>query len=253
MGKDLVVKEEKALSVVEERRKVLQALIEPDDIVEIKGKPFKKKSYWRKLAIAFGVSIDVIEERKEQNPKTGEITYHIKAKAIAPNGQFVVGLGSCSQWENGKRRSEHDTRATAETRAKNRAISDMLAFGEVSYEEINKLYEDTEPDYHKPHIPRKTEARRVEDIEEKQEPQDYVKLILKALIKKGYIGKDLIDRIINHYGVEKWADLEKEQKGKIFMDITDVLLEKVPEFDTDGYLGYNERLKFFSKELGIVN
>jgi hypothetical protein len=52
------------------------------------------------------------------------------------------GTGACTQDEKGfdgkpLARSLHETRATAETRAKNRAISDLMAFGEVSAEEIS--------------------------------------------------------------------------------------------------------------------
>jgi hypothetical protein len=63
-------------------------------------------------------------------------------RAIAPNGQYGDGYGYCSLDEGrfkswrGRQKLENDLRTTATTRAKNRAISDLVGMGELSAEEI---------------------------------------------------------------------------------------------------------------------
>ncbi len=105
-----------------------------------KEKAFKKRSAWRKLALAFNISDDITKEEKEE--KDGEVIWRIYVRAMAPNGRFAMGVGACSSKEkkfatpSGSERIVHDVFATAHTRAKNRAISDLLGAGEVSAEEI---------------------------------------------------------------------------------------------------------------------
>jgi len=102
-------------------------------ITEYKDVP--RKSAFRKLARFYGVSTEIVEKKREQDPDTGAITWHYTVKAW--QGQVsTMGEASCSTDESKKQRSEHDAKATAHTRAKNRAISDLIGFGQVSAEEI---------------------------------------------------------------------------------------------------------------------
>lgn len=47
-------------------------------------------------------------------------------RAILPSGRFADGWGSCSRGEKTFSKPNHDIPATAETRAKNRACSDLF-------------------------------------------------------------------------------------------------------------------------------
>lgn len=116
------------------------AILEPEDIQEINGNKFLKKSYWRKAATFFNLSVDAIEERQETLPN-GEIVFHFVCKATAPNGRYAIGAGSCSDRERNRENSIHNTRTTAETRAWNRSVSNLIGGGEVSAEEVNTSYE----------------------------------------------------------------------------------------------------------------
>ena len=74
-------------------------------------------------------------------------------KCTAPNGRSTVGVGICSIYDKISNKdmsqpsnfmlrqrfsnAEHDIPSTAHTRAKNRAISDMIGAGEVSAEEMS--------------------------------------------------------------------------------------------------------------------
>lgn len=130
---------------------------EPSDVQEIQGNEFLKKSYWRKIAAFFNLTIEVVSEEKEKLGST--FVWHFTIKAIAPNGRSAIGTGSCDMYEKAefdpetkqymatnrktgqkfpaKPNSIHNIRTTAETRAFNRAVSNLVGGGEVSAEEVN--------------------------------------------------------------------------------------------------------------------
>jgi hypothetical protein len=158
----------------------------PDCIMEISGRKFRKKMYWRAIATAFNLSLEMVREERitEGDEDWGWLVTY---RAIAPNGRSVVGDGSCfasekwsdrekcpacgeaefsyrsskddgpshycwkrkggcgHQWtpaaggetEVDKSQSTiHNIRSHAHTRAKNRAVADLVGFGEVSAEEM---------------------------------------------------------------------------------------------------------------------
>jgi len=142
----------KPVASIEEVRQVFKAfqqaklsLLDKDDVQKVYDGTFIKKSGWRKIAVFFGISLQKLDER--EIVKDGERIYAVTYRAIAPSGQFQDATGYCSWNEAGpakraakskeqKAKLEHDVRATAETRAKNRAISDLVGGGEVSAEEM---------------------------------------------------------------------------------------------------------------------
>lgn len=116
-----------------------KALIGPNDVQQESGREFKKKSAWRKLARYFGISIhcergDAVIQRFED----GSWVATARAEAMAPWGQRATDVGACGSDEQTGRRviTMADALATAMTRATNRAISNLIAMGEVSAEEI---------------------------------------------------------------------------------------------------------------------
>jgi len=104
-----------------------------------KGRLFKKKSAWRKLGRHFGISTSIVRTAHETLP-SGEFLATVTARAVAPWGQAVEDVGSCcTDEETGRRKiTVADAIATAATRATNRAISNLVAMGEVSAEELGK-------------------------------------------------------------------------------------------------------------------
>lgn len=178
-----------------------QALLSPNDYQEEGGRQFKKKSAWRKMGRAFGISTEILHVDgrwvTEYDEHLGRPFRHFLAsatvRATAPWGQVMEQVGMCGtresrfytsgaecpncggpMWDNrdkdwggdfgckdkngcgtvleagqydetltGKRpnktargKAEHDCTSTAVTRATNRAISDLVAAGEVSAEEV---------------------------------------------------------------------------------------------------------------------
>lgn len=105
---------------------------------------FVKKSGWRKIARAFNLSVEILSLRVERDAEGHPTRAECVARAVAPNGQVQDGDGYCAADEKrfrdtdaDKLKLENDLRATATTRAKNRAIADLVGMGEVSAEEIS--------------------------------------------------------------------------------------------------------------------
>jgi len=122
--------------IQELKRRLIDYSTRPEsDVVLIKGKPYIKKSGWRKLAFAFNLSDEIVREEKEERPD-GEVIYRIWTKVTAPNGRSVVAVGCASSKERDYAHEAHDPYALAATRSKNRAISDIIGLGELSAEEL---------------------------------------------------------------------------------------------------------------------
>jgi hypothetical protein len=122
-----------------ENYRLIQAALDkqmPDCIMEIGDKKFRKKVYWRAIATAFNLELELKEERREE--VGGDWGYLVTYRATANNGRTCDGDGACFVSEKrGNMATVHNVRAHAHTRAKNRAISDLVGFGEVSAEEVN--------------------------------------------------------------------------------------------------------------------
>lgn len=127
-----------AIAAWEEFQALKKAVINKSDLQKIGDKEFVKKSGWRKLAQYFNLTDQIIDEKQEFTPDGKNWTWTVKVRCIASNGRTTEGVGKCSTLERKFAHVEHDTYATAHTRAKNRAISDMIAAGEVSAEEVSE-------------------------------------------------------------------------------------------------------------------
>ncbi len=134
-------------------------------VVQLDGKPFRTKAYWNAVATAFGVNVEIVEERRVEFD--GDWGYEFICKATAGN-RFALGDGACTRsekvvyqsvWNKANRRKEyildengepktdpfktakqatlHNVRAHAYTRARGRAISHLVGFGEVTAEEVS--------------------------------------------------------------------------------------------------------------------
>lgn len=117
-------------------------LIGPNDVQREAGRTFKRKSAWRKLARHFGLSTEVVRVERERVGEDFLATVTVRARA--PWGQHAEAVGACGTDEATGRRtiSIADAIATAETRATNRAISNLIAMGEVSAEEVQRTQQD---------------------------------------------------------------------------------------------------------------
>jgi hypothetical protein len=150
-------------TALSEYQRIQQALDKalPDCIMQIGDKQFRKKNYWRAVATAFNLQIEEVEgsEQVERKPDGAPLSVSVTYRASASNGRSATGDGACEAaekvvylWRDNERTDEpderktkanqtlHNIRAHAHTRAYNRAVSNLVGFGEVSAEEI---YEPT--------------------------------------------------------------------------------------------------------------
>ena len=108
----------------------------PDCIMNIRGKQFRKKNYWRAVATAFNLDVVCISKDKVELPN-GDWGIEVTYRATAPNGRCADGDGACMASEkSGNMATYHNVRAHAHTRGFNRAVSNLVGFGEVSYDEL---------------------------------------------------------------------------------------------------------------------
>lgn len=147
-----------ARAAIEAYESLKTAIVRPDDIQRIQGRDFLKKSFWRRVSACFGLSLEMISE--ERLVLDGRLAYRATYRAIAPNGRTMDGDGMCSNAEKGREQwPEHNIRATAHTRAKNRAISDIVGGGEVSAEEMPD--DDPQPrQYAQAHTQQRSQPRQ---------------------------------------------------------------------------------------------
>jgi len=107
------------------------------DIVLIEGKKYIKRSGWRKIALAFNITIEIVKIEREKIDDVYIV--RVIARAIAPNGRIAEEVGICdsTEFQKGKLKfSYHNIETKATTRAINRTISNLVGGGELSAEEI---------------------------------------------------------------------------------------------------------------------
>lgn len=127
----------------------------PDQLMTLDGRPFRKKGYWRAVSVAFNLSVEPVTDARSERSVIGTLddgsenyVYTVSYQARTPSGRTATGDGTCAAAEKQKGRmkaTEHNVRSHAHTRAFNRAVSNLVGFGEVSAEEIEHANEQAQP------------------------------------------------------------------------------------------------------------
>jgi hypothetical protein len=176
---DVVVLDEQTLEQNVLRYRAMQSTLDklmPDQIQQTGTQPdgtpklFRKKGYWRAIAQGFGLNVERLEERRI---KVGEeFGYLCVYRATDPRTErFADGDGACFASEKADRRgniggTEHNVRGHANTRGFNRAVSNLVAFGEVSADELENGVEPQAPISSK----RRVELPTVDDRQQQKKP-----------------------------------------------------------------------------------
>lgn len=179
-------------------QELTQALLNPSDYQSAGKNKFKKKSAWRKYATAFNLSDRIINEEIIRDDEYRIISAKYEVEVTASNGRTAVGVASCSIYDKIDKKdavepsafelrkrfthAEHDIISTAHTRAKNRAISDIIGTGEVSAEEMENSNGGTSKKV--PHQKKKAAKKQ-----KKEEASDDGVIETKAKIKKETVGE----------------------------------------------------------------
>ena len=136
---------EGTVSALEKFLKLKEEVLQENDTVMISGKKYIKRSGWRKIALAFNVSTEIISVERDYGSDLK--ICHVKARAIAPNGRVSEEIASCdsTEFQGNIKFSVHNLETKAATRAINRAISNLVGGGEVSAEEIEQGENENKP------------------------------------------------------------------------------------------------------------
>ena len=128
-----------ALEVMRAFQELKQKVLDANDVVTINGKQYIKRSGWRKIAMAFNISTEVVKIQREKIDNAYVV--EVIARARTPMGRISEEAAVCdtTEFERGNLQGTlHNIETKAVTRAINRAISNLVGGGEVSAEEIIK-------------------------------------------------------------------------------------------------------------------
>lgn len=144
-----IAKIEEIVEAFKQYQTLKKKLQDEGDVVVIRDKECSTKGYDNKLSKFFGLSVEIIRAYKEDlaGPNGDKyFVWRVWAKATAPSGQFRVSGAACGSNERNFAHLEHDVYAMAETRAKKRAIEELVGFGEtIPIEEAEEELEEKAP------------------------------------------------------------------------------------------------------------
>ncbi|MBA4544483.1 hypothetical protein H1164_16745 [Thermoactinomyces daqus] len=171
---------------------------------EVRNHP--KKSFVRKVQRFFNLSCEITQDEPLYDKNGKMIAWLAKARAIhLGTGAYQEADGSCSMDEKiQQHQTIHNIRAHAITRAKNRAILDLVGFGEVSAEEINEreYYQANQPQQ-KQETPEQRRQRGIKAMyaaaNEKKLTKEETKTIMKAETGKESANDMTLDELRKMY------------------------------------------------------
>ena len=122
-------------------QQLFDKLLDSNDVANIQGKKYVKKSGWAKLAVPYNISTSIVEERVER-PITEDptkVVYHFTVRAEVPDVRSVEEVGSCDNITDKKDSPVHIIRTMAKTRATSRAIAAIMGKSEQSAEDMESI------------------------------------------------------------------------------------------------------------------
>ena len=118
-----------------------QLLDRTEDVTPIRGRGGKVKNHVNRSGVSkittwcslSTTCQDVVIDRDEDGKA---LRWRVTVRATAPDGRVADGVGAFDVKERPSSKPEHDGLGTAFTRARNRAVMDLVGMGEVSAEEM---------------------------------------------------------------------------------------------------------------------
>ena len=146
----LPMEPDQARAAMAKYQELTGAMLKSEDWQQIPGGRFVKRSGFQKIASGYGVSIEIVAEHVDRDDGGAPLRASATVRATHPSGRYADGSGRCAVTESrfatakGRAKAEHDIAATAVTRATNRAISNLVGFGQVSAEEMDGVVDETQ-------------------------------------------------------------------------------------------------------------
>jgi hypothetical protein len=189
-----------------------------DDFQQIAGKKHPKKSFVRKVQRFFNLSCELLRDEPLRDGEGNIIAWVATARAMhLPTGAYQDADGSCSMSEKSPaQRTIHNIRAHAVTRAKNRAILDLVGFGDVSAEEIGEGDDEPRTRPQQRPQPRAQGAKPSAQAQPDGSISDPQRKKLYAVAQSiGLDGETMKQVLLTLYGVQSSKDLTSRQASDL--------------------------------------
>lgn len=222
----LTVKE--ALANFREFQSFKDEVLTDEDKKPIGNKPYIWKPGWRKIKTACNLSLEILDLDPSDGTKgkrtmfdNGDYMWTYSVRAIAPNGVFADAEMSCSSTETFARgKAETAIQAMAQTRAYNRAISDLVGGGEVSYEEMVEEHTSEETKRSSRTSAKGKNSKKLQALKKTIEEQ-------KAILDKAG-EKRFFFEILGGYGAKSVEEIADETVAK---EVMETLASKISDLE----------------------
>lgn len=184
---------------------IKNSLLTKNDLYIVKNKTYINKSWYRKLAIAFSISIKVISENRIES--WDKIIYNFTVRASTPLWRYIEASSSCSSIERDFNNIEHEVRSIAQTRGSNRAIWELIWLYETCLSNLDK------------NIPKSLKDKPEQDISNDEITAKQKRLLIK-LIESKYQ-----DEGIRNVEYKKIDSLNKSEARIIIRDLIESWVE----------------------------
>jgi len=197
---------EGTVEAMNEFQKLKQKVLNANDTVTISGKQYIKRSGWRKIAMAFNISTEIVKIEREKIDNTYVVRVIARAKNIGGRVSEEAAVCDSTEFERGNLQGTlHNIETKAVTRAINRAISNLVGGGEVSAEEIIKGPDEI--------------VREIKEEPQKEPPKELITTrqinYLNDLMKDSEV-QEFVNKMLNG---RKLSDLTKTEASKIIEEI----------------------------------
>ena len=198
-----------ALEVIRAFQELKQKVLDANDIVIISGKQYIKRSGWRKIAMAFNLSTEVVKIERDKIDNVYVVRAIARAKTPMDRISEEVGVCDSTEFERGNLQGTlHNIETKAVTRAINRAISNLVGGGEISAEEIIKGPDE---------VVREREIQ--EEPQQKEPPRELITTkqinFLNNLMKDDDVRKLVNERLNGR----KLSEISKDEASDIIKEI----------------------------------
>ena len=195
-----------ALEVIRAFQELKQKVLDANDIVIISGKQYIKRSGWRKIAMAFNLSTEVVKIERDKIDNVYVVRAIARAKTPMDRISEEVGVCDSTEFERGNLQGTlHNIETKAVTRAINRAISNLVGGGEISAEEIIKGPDEV------------VREREIQEEPQQKEPPITTRQInyINDLMKDSEV-QQLVNKMLNG---RKLSELTKSEASQIIEEI----------------------------------
>jgi len=201
---------EGTVEAMHEFQRLKREVLDANDVVMIQGKQYIKRSGWEKIAMAFGISKEIVSIKREQ---LGDVwIVEVVARARTPLGRVSEDVAVCdsTEFQTGNLKGTlHNIESKAATRAKDRAISGLVGGGEVTAEEILQGPEVEIKDVQDTKETKKEPSKEPKDLITTKQ-YNYLQMLMKDEKVGQFVTKKLNGRKLSEISKDEASDIIDE-------------------------------------------